>query len=75
MPKTVLVVDDSPTMRQMSELAHRLRGSAGMYGLPAVSVTAGRLEDACRSGQAVDRLEALLAALAAECDGAKPAGV
>ena len=26
--------------------AHRLRGSAGSYGFPAVSVAAGRIEDA-----------------------------
>ena len=32
-------------------LAHRLKGSAGMYGFQEVSETAGLLEQACREGQ------------------------
>ncbi|QJW98019.1 PAS domain S-box protein [Frigoriglobus tundricola] len=51
----------------LSELAHRLRGSAGMYGLPAVSEAAGRVEDGCRAGQAVPQLEGLVATLENVC--------
>ena len=34
-----------------ASLAHKLKGSAGMYGHPSISETAGLLEDACRERQ------------------------
>jgi hypothetical protein len=33
-------------MERARELAHRLRGTAGSYGFPAVGLAAGRVEDA-----------------------------
>jgi HPt (histidine-containing phosphotransfer) domain-containing protein len=51
---------------RLGRFAHRLKGSAGSYGFPAVGRGAARVEDAIRSGlpeiqikQAVDKLLAL----------------
>lgn len=41
-------------------LAHRLKGSAGMYGLAEVSDTAGLIEEACREGQTTDLITELV---------------
>lgn len=35
---------------KLSSLAHKLKGSAGMYGFPELSLTAGRLEGAAKQG-------------------------
>ncbi len=45
------------------EMAHRLKGSAGMYGLPEVSETAGLIEQACVEGQGPELLAELVAEL------------
>ncbi|HEY1190042.1 MAG TPA: PAS domain S-box protein, partial [Gemmata sp.] len=63
-----------PNPARVTELAHRLRGSAGMYGLPTVSEAAGKLEDACRSGAEGAPLAELVAALVRAAGGAVPAG-
>ena len=55
---------DVPTL---SKLAHKLRGSAGMYGLPGVSDAAGELEEACRSNRPTDELGQLLERVRAAC--------
>lgn len=47
----------------VARLAHKLRGSAGMYDLPKVSECAGLLEDACRENQDPTLLAELLAEL------------
>lgn len=52
---------------RLAGLAHRLRGSAGMYGLPEISQTAGELEDACRRSDDVNRLAALTRDLGERC--------
>ena len=38
--------DDEAARDQARGLAHRLRGSAGSYGFPAISATAERIEEA-----------------------------
>lgn len=43
--------------------AHRLRGSASMYGLPEVAETAGLIEDACGEGRDFDLLMDLVGEL------------
>ncbi|MDY3552882.1 response regulator [Gemmata sp. JC717] len=48
---------------RVSELAHKLRGSAGMYGLPHISAAAGAVEDACRAGHGATQLGALVGSL------------
>jgi len=45
---------------KLAALAHRLRGSAGMYGLPDITETARLLEEACREGQDLDLLGELV---------------
>lgn len=45
------------------EMAHRLKGSAGMYGLPEVSETAGLIEQACVEQQGPELLAELVAEL------------
>ncbi|QEG30716.1 Signal transduction histidine-protein kinase BarA [Gemmata obscuriglobus] len=47
-------------MLRVSELAHQLRGSAGMYGLPHISAAAGSVEDACRAGCGAAQLDELV---------------
>lgn len=42
---------DAGDVAKLAALAHRLKGSAGMYRMSAVSETAGLLESACREGQ------------------------
>jgi PAS domain S-box-containing protein len=49
--------------KELAAAAHKLRGSAGMYGFPELSETAGLLEDACTEGQSPDLLRELLAEL------------
>ncbi|MGZ3419877.1 MAG: Hpt domain-containing protein [Polyangiales bacterium] len=44
-------------------LAHRLRGTAGAYGFPAVSKAAGAIEEALRAGVRDSSLEALADAM------------
>ncbi len=51
----------------MASLAHKLRGSAGMYGLPQLSETASRLEEACRAGQTPAQLAGLFEELSKQC--------
>lgn len=55
--ETTLSANDVETV---GKLAHKLRGSAGMYGLPDVSAAAGELEEACRSARPADELAGLL---------------
>jgi signal transduction histidine kinase/DNA-binding NarL/FixJ family response regulator len=50
----------------LSGLAHRLRGSAGMYGWTKMSELAGQLEEACHAGEHVTQLTALVAGLSEE---------
>jgi signal transduction histidine kinase/DNA-binding NarL/FixJ family response regulator len=51
----------------LTSLAHRLRGSAGMYGLPQLSETASRLEEACRAGQTPAQLAEVFEELSTQC--------
>ena len=44
----------------LARLAHQTRGSAGMYGFPALGETAGLVEDAAREGQDLTLLGDLL---------------
>ncbi|MFO0935866.1 MAG: ATP-binding protein [Gemmataceae bacterium] len=44
----------------LASLAHRLKGSAGMYGLPKISETAGLIEQAVRESQNSALLEELI---------------
>jgi PAS domain S-box-containing protein len=48
-------------------LAHRLRGSAGMYGLPQLSEAAGRLEEAARAGRPAAQLAGTVIELTGLC--------
>lgn len=61
---TAMSAGDVPTL---SKLAHKLRGSAGMYGLPSVSDAAGELEEACRSNHPLEELSRLLELVRAAC--------
>jgi HPt (histidine-containing phosphotransfer) domain-containing protein len=45
---------------RVAALSHKLKGSAGMYGLPEISETAGLLEAACQEGQSRALLSELL---------------
>lgn len=60
---------DAEALQHARLLAHRMRGSAGSYGLPEVGAAAGRLEDAIaeygRSAQNWPAVEAALEALEA----------
>ncbi|MBU0498597.1 MAG: response regulator [Gammaproteobacteria bacterium] len=51
----------------LSEVAHKLRGSAMVCGAPALEQVLGRLED-CARGQEVSRLGALISGLDREID-------
>ncbi|QVL33918.1 response regulator [Telmatocola sphagniphila] len=44
----------------IAEASHRLRGSAGMYGLIDIAETACMVEDACREGRDLDLLSDLI---------------
>jgi PAS domain S-box-containing protein len=50
-----------------ASLAHKLRGSAGMYGFPQLSEAASRLEEACRAGQTSAQLTLIFDELSALC--------
>lgn len=54
-------------MSGLASLAHRLRGSAGMYGFPQLSETASRLEEACRAGQTPAQVTGIFEELSAQC--------
>ena len=47
----------------LARLAHLLRGSAGMYGFNAITVTAGLLEDACNEEQGEELIKELMSEL------------
>jgi HPt (histidine-containing phosphotransfer) domain-containing protein len=69
MPARARAVRDSFTARDWTVLttaAHRLRGSAGGYGFPAIGEAAASLEDALRRERG--REEAALERIAAEVD-------
>lgn len=55
---------DLKSSQQIPELiashAHKLKGSAGMFGFPGISETAGLIEDACREGQSQTLIDELL---------------
>jgi HPt (histidine-containing phosphotransfer) domain-containing protein len=72
---------DPGDLDSLYRLAHRLAGSAAIYGFPGVTRTASALEDFLASGTAeggtpaerARRLRALAAALAQACDdGSEP---
>ncbi len=51
---TITAVNEAVAARDhvaLSVFAHQTRGAAGMYGYPALSETAGLLEDAIHEGQ------------------------
>jgi HPt (histidine-containing phosphotransfer) domain-containing protein len=50
---------DAELRERARSLAHRLRGTAGSYGLPAVGAAAGRIEDALARAS-WDEIEAAL---------------
>jgi PAS domain S-box-containing protein len=54
----------------VAQLAHKLRGSAGMFGFTSVSEAAGHVEDGCRGGLSRADLGRLVADLEAVCDAA-----
>jgi two-component system, NarL family, sensor histidine kinase BarA len=64
--RAALVAEDRGTL---ALLAHRMRGTAAMYGFPDLAERAGLLEDAVREGQEHDLLAELLGALEAEAAG------
>jgi CheY-like chemotaxis protein/HPt (histidine-containing phosphotransfer) domain-containing protein/anti-sigma regulatory factor (Ser/Thr protein kinase) len=57
----------------VSSMAHRLKGSAGGYGFPAITDAAGKLEEAIREGEAAERVDAAARRLAELCQRARAA--
>ncbi len=58
----------------LSSLAHQIKGSAGMYGMPAVGETAGLVEEAVRENQDRSLVLELLQELKAAVSPPKPGG-
>jgi HPt (histidine-containing phosphotransfer) domain-containing protein len=60
---------DGAPLARLRDRAHRLRGSAGSYGLAAVSEAAARIDDLAADDIAWERLEAAMQSLraAVEC--------
>ncbi len=61
---------DAEQQARMRKLSHDLRGSGGAYGFPAISTTAGALEDLVVAGTEPSALEPALAALERAVDAA-----
>jgi len=47
----------------LARAAHRLRGTGGTYGYPAVTEVCGRIEDAVRGGRPAEEVAELVAGL------------
>jgi histidine phosphotransfer protein HptB len=52
--------------------AHQLKGAAGSYGFDPLSPAAARLENAIRTGDAIDQVQAALEELVDLCGRARP---
>jgi HPt (histidine-containing phosphotransfer) domain-containing protein len=68
---TRAVVDDPKKAEEATAVAHRLRGTAGAYGFPAISQAAAAIEDALHAGARDASLIALADAMEAAGDALK----
>jgi signal transduction histidine kinase/HPt (histidine-containing phosphotransfer) domain-containing protein len=62
---------DEDNREQLAAVAHRLKGSAGSYGFPALTTQAGVLEQRAKCGAAKAELEQTLEQISALCQAAR----